>query len=1386
MCILIIFMPRAFVRLSSLLKPFFLHPFLMIQLSTRTAFVLAFLLHSLWAFGQIPNCPDATFFKTFGAESISEYGTVLLKSNDGNLYLGGRNGQKSFLQKLSPAGDVIWMREFQINPFEAVTLVQIIEDSDGMIVGCGTHNQFAGTSRGIVFRYNPVANTMLWSRAITSTNPSSAGILEKTPGSSFIYYQNTRLNSGATDIEILDLERATGNIIPAFASRYEHISYDVITKMVSVEGSLYGLGAVESVDSFSATKRRLMLTRFDPVNGMPIWTKISHEDPNPNTDYMSRDLLADGDELLAAYLVDEDIFDDPDTGPNVVHLQKTDLDGNILWAKRYERFTSILRVISVSDGYVLSGQRTGGSRYFVFKVTKNGDFVWGRELDYGPPGGVNLSGLGPDQSAAIGDSLFFAGIANSGVSDVLLWKMYADGTMADSCGFVSEFVLQPTDILNPVATSINLQQLLSSAASANVSLPMIAGNLEETMVCPDCSIPDPCPEDNDFNVRFGDLTCAGGRIQLSLDYCELNGDGLSDGLQLSVYNTNPFTSPADRLLTITYNAPGSPDSCATELFADLEDILGAANVQNGAQLFVVVNDPGNTNTPFSFSDFPLSEFEECDYTNNLDSFTIQLPSAPTLSLGADRSVCANETTVLDGGPGYFRYQWSNGVTTQTNSINFPGQYRLTVTDFCGFRQIDTINVEVLPLPLLQESAEFCPGKSVTVRGFTFNQAGTFQRTIPGVGADCDTAATFFISILPYEERIETFTICPFQTVTINGVVYDDPGLVRDTVASSVGCDTIVFYFINQLPLPFRFFDLEACQGDSVVFNGNAYFQSTSFSDTLYNNGLGCDTIAYVDITFIVPTELRDTIQFCPGASVEIGGQTYTQPGEAILILPSSTGLCDTLVIYTLEWLPAPMKAETLQFCPGDSVDIGGQFYTQPGTVLFTIPGAGGCDTLVTYTLEWLPSPLRAETVAFCAGTSVEIDGQTYTQPGIVTQTIPDLGGGCDTIVTYTLEFAPLPTRSETLEFCAGESINVGGQNYTQPTTVTITAPGAGNDCDTLVTYTLQFLTPPPSTLSLNCPTNVVVTTSPGTGSVPVSYTLPNAISDCVCPGIDITRTAGPASGSLFPVGNTQVCYAAQDSCGSIDDCCFLVTVREELPCDTKTNGCVKYDLLGITANSSQQRTYRIRVTNNCTNKLIYTAIQLPNGVSAVSPANLSTYTSPDGRNYDVRNPNYSPFYSIRFKSKNDSISNGQSEVFEYTLPAQSQPTHIHITTRVATQTFYPAHLNTFNCPIGVSLSELNQEREEETVSLFLPQDDLLVFPNPTTGILYADLSRWNDADLQLQILDSRGVRVQSFAMNGSSNAQALPLANHLPAGLYFLEIRTAEGERAVARFVLQR
>ncbi len=1352
--------------------------------STRTVVVLAILLHNILAFSQNPDCPKPTFFKTLGAETQSEYATVIAQSNDGNLYLAGRRGAKTFIQKTSLAGDAIWLREFQLSPFEAVTPAQIFEDSEGMIVGCGTQTLFAGATRGYVFRYDALADTIIWARLVTSNNPSAAGILEKTPGGSFIYYQNPVFAGGETDIEILDLERATGNIIPAFASRYEHISYDVLSKMISVEGSLYGLGASAGRQGTLTDARRVLLTRFDPVNGMPVWSQLSHLDTNATVDMYGRDLVADGDELVAAY---EANGDSTDPGAYHLYLQKTDLDGNMLWVRRYEFTAGILKLLAVPDGYLVYGQQKG-NEHLVLKTNKNGIPIWTKRLTNGPVSSIFVNNFTPNQAIQVADSLYLTGLSTSGLSDVFFWKMLADGSMADSCGFVDSLDIQSTEVLNPVRTVINLQPLLSTAVLTVSTLPLTANTLDELLICPDCSVPNPCPEGNDFVMDILDVSCSGGFVTMNFSICELAGGMLPD-LSIAFYNANPFTQAADKIGEYNYNAT-NPDSCTTVQLTNLENLFGPSAVQNGFQLFAIVNDFGTTNTPISLNDFPLADLEECDYTNNLDSFTIQLPSAPTLNLGADQTICANETATLNAGSGYIKYQWSNGATTQNTNVNFAGSYRVTVTDACGFKQSDTINLQVRQLAQFSASGGFCPGKSVTIHGFTFDQVGTFQKNISGVNGDCDTSATFFITELPYEERIEMVFFCPFTTVTINGVTYEDSGIARDTVPSSVGCDTLVLYFLNQLPLPFRFYDIHFCPGDSVVFNGNVYYQSVSFTDTLLSSGFGCDTVAYVDIKLDTLPEITRTIQFCPGTSVDINGQSYTMPGEVLTTIPSTNGGCDTLATFLLEWLPAVTLDTTIQFCPGSSVDIEGQTYTQPGTVLITIPGNGvDCDLVVTYNLEWLPSPTRFETVSFCPGTSVTIGGNAYTQPGTVVLTQPGAAGTCDTVVTYTLQFSPLPTRAETLEFCQGESITLGGQTYTQPTTVTLTAAGTNNNCDTLVTYTLQYLSPGPSTLSLVCPPIINVATVPGTGALAVTYTAPVASSDCECPGNTLALTSGLSSGSLFPVGTTEVCFAAQDKCGSAATCCFNVTVREELACDTKTTSCIKYELLGITTDPQQQYTYKVRVTNNCSGKLIYTAIQLPDGLNAVSPLNLSTYTSPDGRNYAIRNPNYSPFYSIRFKSTTDSISNGESDVFEYTLPAQSHPTYIHIISRLTTQSFYETHLNTFNCPVSPSPSQNRGEEAEingANYSSVLSSDKLLLFPNPSTGALFADLSGWQGESLNLHVLDSRGQRVQSLRLIAENEPQSINLASQLAGGLYFLEIVTESGERAMARFVLQR
>lgn len=568
-----------------------------------------------------------------------------------------------------------------------------------------------------------------------------------------------------------------------------------------------------------------------------------------------------------------------------------------------------------------------------------------------------------------------------------------------------------------------------------------------------------------------------------------------------------------------------------------------------------------------------------------------------------------------------------------------------------------------------------------------------------------------------------------------------------------------------------------CAGDSVTIQGITISESGIF-EMAVPNPLGCDTLFQITANKIEITPVQQQISFCPGASITINGQSYTQPGTVSDTLAGSSG-CDSVVVYTLTLLPHPTRSATLEFCPGDGVVIGGETYTQPGIVIDTIPGAGGCDTIVTYTLTLLPEPTRSATVEFCLGDGVVIGGETYTQPGIVIDTIPG-AGGCDTIVTYTLTLLPEPTRSATIKFCPGESVVIAGQTYTQPGTVMDTI-SATVGCDTIVTYTLLSLLPAPSVLTIKCPDNISLIADPGTAPLVVNYNLPTAASDCPCPGLSLSLTSGSASGAAFPDGITQVCYNAQDSCGTTDSCCFTVTVREVQPCDVKINGCMRYELLSITADPGQNLTYRIRVINNCPEKLIYTAIQLPDGVIAMEPDQLSVFTAGSGREYDVRNPNYSPFYSIRFKSKADSIFGGQADIFKYTLPAQSTPTYMDITSRLVTQEYYEAHLNTFYCPIGITAS--GNRSESSGLELVKPWR---IFPNPAASELWIDLPDDVGETVHWNILNSQGQRLISDLANTGSGLWRIDLPESMPNGLYFFELRYASGKVETLRFVVQR
>lgn len=382
--------------------------------------------------------------------------------------------------------------------------------------------------------------------------------------------------------------------------------------------------------------------------------------------------------------------------------------------------------------------------------------------------------------------------------------------------------------------------------------------------------------------------------------------------------------------------------------------------------------------------------------------------------------------------------------------------------------------------------------------------------------------------------------------------------------------------------------------------------------------------------------------------------------------------------------------------------------------------------------------------------------------------------GCDTVQI-----------AQSVEFCPGDIVQIGGEDYTQPGTVFDTIPGTGTDCDTVVTYTLQFFQN--SVVQMQCPANIIVEAASGANSATVNYNLPTANTDCICGGATVELQQGQPSGSNFALGATQVCYEASDDCGGANACCFTVTVQAAPPeeaCDVKITPCAKFEILGIFQNPAGRKTYRMRVTNTCANNLIYVAFQLPNGMTAYSPATNTTYTAPSGRQYEVRNPNYSPTYSIRFKAIGNGIANGQSDVFEYTLPPQADPLYIYAIVRLYPKVFYETHLNVFDCEVQqIPSRPTGDVNDRQTVPNTTPED-FAVFPNPASNVLFVQMPpTWSAQRVQLRVTDAYGRQLFHQTATAEANLLTLELPTDWPTGIYYLEAINEQGERQTGRFV---
>ena len=378
--------------------------------------------------------PDSSFLKIYGVDSLDEEGTLLIPSEDGNLYLGGTRSDELLLMKLDPQGGLLWERTFGITTLRDV-ITDLRLDSEGFLIGSGygrAPNQ--EVFQGFAFRYDPRNDVLLWLQLFPVGNRLFS-ILEPTLGGAFLVAgdrQTATMPDILDDAFWLELDRNTGTPTANVATLYTFGSREAFYATVQQGNDLFVAGRYTE-GNFSS-RVRASLSRFD-LQGNEQWSRLFHIPLAGVANLQARALLFENDALLvAADGNDNDI----DVNATELFLHKFDLDGNLLWSRKLDLTAfaneTVLEIISLPDGFLLFGENLIAPQdFFLLKTDKDGHPLWAKS--YGTPG-VEFGRLfSQSQLLRMGDFLYFTGRSDgfSTNNDIVLFKTDLEGRIADDC-----------------------------------------------------------------------------------------------------------------------------------------------------------------------------------------------------------------------------------------------------------------------------------------------------------------------------------------------------------------------------------------------------------------------------------------------------------------------------------------------------------------------------------------------------------------------------------------------------------------------------------------------------------------------------------------------------------------------------------------------------------------------------------------------------------------------------------------------------------------------------------------------------------------------------------------------------------------------------------------
>lgn len=382
-------------------------------------------------------------------------------------------------------------------------------------------------------------------------------------------------------------------------------------------------------------------------------------------------------------------------------------------------------------------------------------------------------------------------------------------------------------------------------------------------------------------------------------------------------------------------------------------------------------------TPGSY-DVTVTDNNSCPGIGN---FMVTQNPPINVNISGDLVICAGGSTTLTADAGYVNYNWSTGETTESITVNAPGDYTVTVADADGCTGTQTVTVTDMSLPdipITQSPNFLCSGSNVSLDA--------------GVGF-----ASYSWSTGEHSQLITVLS----------------PGIYSVTVENNSGCVQTgsIEVQAGETPNPYIDGNLDICEGmsttltaidNNVVADQWSTGQATQSIDVAsggnysvtVTNADGCEgeTQVLVIASPIPEPEITGISSLCPGDNGMIGiistYDTYAwSTGEStqqIQIFNSGnysvtvTDLSGCEGVSTYEVLdasvPIPIIDGELSFCENGSTTLfltenfssyawsDGSFQptlfvTAAGNYSVTVTNSAGCSGEASVNVDVTPNPI---------------------------------------------------------------------------------------------------------------------------------------------------------------------------------------------------------------------------------------------------------------------------------------------------------------------------------------------------------------------------------------------------------------------------------------------